>query len=357
MRIQLLLQVLRFVIVLLFVCVSPLVQAQSEKAGIKVIPAFVDGLANPGEVLNREIKITNVSGEEKEYYIYKRDIKGVEEGGVPIFAEEGAEKTGYEISEWISLQTEPISIAPNETVTFSFTINVPDNASPGSHFGGIFVSVEAPKLREIGAGVGYEVASIVSIRISGDVIDDARVRSFSTDRLFYSSKNVSFTAKIENQGNILIRPRGPLTITSMLGGKPETILVNDTLAGVFPNTIRELNFDWNSEGIGFGRYEAVLALSYDAADGQKTIDATLVFWIFPTKIIVPVLIGFASILIFGYLLIRYYINQAVMRAAGGRRISTYRYRKQVGISRFTFVFVTIMGAFVIFLIVLLIVFA
>jgi hypothetical protein len=143
----------------------------------------------------------------------------------------------------------------------------------------------------------------------------------------------------------------------MFGSKPETILVNEVLAGVFPNTIRELTFDWNSEGLGFGKYEAVLALSYDGEEGQKTIDSTLVFWVFPTKVIVPVLIAFASILILGYLLTRYYINQAVMRAAGGRRISTYRYRKQIGISRFTFVFVTIMGALVIFLIVLLILFA
>ncbi len=329
----------------------------ADEAGIKLVPATIERLSNPGETFVEELKITNVSGVDKEYFIYKRDIQGVEEGGVPVFAEEGAERTGFEMSDWVTLQTDPLTVRAGETITFPLTVAVPDNATPGSHFAGIFVSVEAPKMREIGAGVGYEVASILSIRINGDVVDDARIRSFSTDKLFYSSKNVKFTAKIENQGNILIRPRGPLTITSMLGGKPETILVNDTLAGVFPNTIRELNFDWNSEGIGFGRYEAVLALSYDADGGQKTIDSTLVFWIFPTKVIVPILIGFVSILVLGYLLTRYYINQAVMRAAGGRRISTYRYRKQVGISRFTFVFVTIMGALVILLIVLLIVFA
>ncbi len=340
-----------------FLVTVPLTSSAQNVAGIKVIPAFINGLADPGEILYKEIKISNISAEDKEYFIYKRDIKGVEEGGVPIFADESAEKTGYEISEWISLQTEPVRVGAGETITFPFNINVPENASPGSHFGGIFVSVEAPKLREIGAGVGYEVASIVSIRISGDVIDDARVRSFSTDKLFYSSKNVKFNAKIENQGNILIQPRGPLTITSMLGGKPETIMVNEDLAGVFPGTIRELSFDWSSEGIGFGKYEAILALSYDGEDGQKTIDATAVFWVFPTKVIVPILIGFVSIIVIGYLLTRYYINQAVMRAAGGRRISTYRYRKQVGVSRFTFVFVSILGAMVIFLIVLLILFA
>lgn len=330
--------------------------AYADEAGIKLIPATIEKLANPGTILTEEVKVTNISGEDKEYFIYKRDINGVEEGGVPIFAEEG-EKTGYEITEWISFQSEPVRVKADETITLPITITVPENASPGSHFGGVFVSAEPPKLRVIGAGVGYEVASIISIRISGDVIDDARIRSFSTDKLFYSTKNVSFTAKLENQGNILIRPRGPLEIKSMLGGEPDVIIVNDSLAGVFPGTVREINFEWNDTGIGFGRYEAILALAYDGDNGQKTIDASLVFWVFPLKVILPILFGFIAILLIGYFLTRYYINQAVMRAQGSRRITTFRYRRQVGISRFTFVFVSIMGTLVIFLIILLILFA
>lgn len=338
------------------VCFVPYA-AFAQESGVKLIPATIEKLANPGSVLTEEVVITNVSSEDKEYYIYKRDIVGVEEGGVPVFAEEGAEKTGYEMAEWISFQAEPVRVAAGDSVTLPITITIPSEATPGSHFGGVFISVEPPKLRQTGAGVGYEVATIISIRISGDVIDDARVRSFSTDKLFYSTKHVSFNAKIENQGNILIRPRGPLEIRSMLGGEPEVITINDSLAGVFPGTVREFNFEWTGEGIGFGRYEAILALAYEGDGGQKTIDASLVFWVFPLKVILPILFTFIGLLLAGYLLTRYYINQAIMRAQGSRRISSYRYRRQVGISRFTFVFVTIVGTLVIFLIILLILFA
>lgn len=329
----------------------------AQGAGITVVPTTVEQGANPGDVINETLEITNESGEEKEYYLYKKDIIGVEEGGVPIFEDENAEKTGYEISEWVNIQTEPIKIPAYGKYKVPFEIKVPDNASPGSHFGGIFVSVEPPKLRETGAGVGYEVATILSIRISGDISDNARIRSFSTDKLFYGSKHVKFEAKIENQGNILIRPHGPLTITSMFGGKPVNISVNDSLAGVFPGTVRDLSFNWEDEGLGFGRYEAVLALVYEGKDGQRTIDSSLVFWIFPGKIMLAVLGGFVAILLVGYFLTRFYINQAVMKAAGGRRLSPQRYRKQVGVSRFTFVVVAMLIAVVLFLIVLLIFFA
>ncbi len=325
-------------------------------AGIKLVPASIEKGADPGAVIPETLSITNVSEEEKQFYIYKRNIKGVDEGGVPIFADD-EEKTGYEVSEWIQIPTEPITVRSGEEYHFDFTIQVPDNASPGSHFGGIFVSAEPPKLRETGAGVGYEVATIISIRISGDVIDDARIRSFSSDNLFYSEKNVKFIAKIENQGNILIRPRGPLTITGMFGGEPASLIVNDTQAGVFPGTARDFEFSWSDEEIGFGRYEAVLALGYDGDGGRKTIDASLVFWVFPTKVMVPILIGFLIVTVGGYLLTRYYINQAIIRAAGGRRIPTQRYRRQVGISRFAFVFISLLAVLALFLIALLIFFA
>lgn len=329
----------------------------AQGAGITVVPTTVEEPADPGDTITETLEITNESGEDKEYYIYKKDIIGVEEGGVPIFAQENVEKTGYEISEWVEIATDPIKIPAYGKFEIPFTIHVPDTASPGSHFGGIFVSVEPPKLRETGAGVGYEVATILSIRISGDIIDDARIRSFSTDKLFYGSKHVKFDAKVENRGNILIRPYGPLTITSMFGGKPVNISINDSLAGVFPGTVRDLEFSWDEEGLGFGRYEAVLALLYEGKEGQKTIDASLVFWVFPGKVMLGVLGGFLAILLGGYFLTRFYINQAVMRAAGGRRLSPQRYRKQVGVSRFTFVMVALLILIVLFLIVLLIFFA
>lgn len=327
-----------------------------ENAGITLIPARIENKdpVNPGDVLAKTLKITNESDVDKEYYIYKKNIKGVEDGGVPIFAEESDEKTGYEITEWIEIPTEPLKVAARQTVELPVVINVPTSATPGSHFGGIFVSAEPPKLREIGAGVGYEVASIISIRISGDIIDTARVRSFSTDKLLYSTKNVEFTAKVENQGNILINPRGPVTITNMFGSKPEVFVVNESLAGVFPGTVRDLVFNWNAEGLGFGRYEAVLALTYDGEIGQKTIDASLIFWVFPIKIMLLIFGAFATIIILGYVFTRYYINQAIIRAAGGRRITTQRYRKQVGISRFTFIFVVLMAVLLVSLLALLV---
>lgn len=329
----------------------------AQEAGLRIIPASIEERVDPGETITETLTITNVSEVEDQYYLFKRNIKGVEAGGVPVFAEDNLEVTGYEISEWIAVQGEPLTIPAGASAAVPLSINVPENASPGSHFGGVFVSKEPPRLREIGAGVGYEVAAIISIRINGDIVDNARIRSFSSDKLFYGTKNVDFIAKIENQGNILIRPRGPLTISSMFGGEPDIQIVNNSRAGVFPGTVRDFEFSWEDEGIGFGRYEAILALVYDGDNGQRTIDASLVFWVFPAKVVIPLVGGILFLLLGGYVFVKFYIRQALTKAAGGRRIVSRRYRKQVGISRFMFVFVTLMSVFVLFLITLLIIFA
>ncbi len=322
-------------------------------AGITLIPATIEKAADPGAVISETLKVTNESDSEKEFYLFKRNITGVENGTVPVFSDSSSDQTGYEMTDWISVQSEPLKIGAHQSVEVPLVISVPSTATPGSHFGAIFVSAEPPKLREIGAGVGYEVASIITIRISGDIIDTASIRSLSTDKLLYGSKNVHFTAKIQNSGNILIRPHGSIEIKNMFGVKPEVLSVNEDLSGVFPGTMRDIEFDWNSDGLGFGRYEAVLALSYDGKDGQKTIDATQVFWVFPFKVMMIVLGVFVAIIVGGYIFTRYYINQAIVRAAGGRRITTQRYRKQVGISRFTFVIVVLMSVFLVFLLIML----
>lgn len=317
--------------------------------GITILPAFIEEAADPGNERTYVLTVTNPGDEEKEYFVYTRDIKGVEGGGVPVFADPNEEKTSFEISEWLSLSTEKITIPAGGSVDVPLVMRVPDNASPGSHFGGIFFSVEPPKLRQTGAAVGYEVATIISIRISGDISDAARIRSFSTDRLVYGNGNVHFAARIENQGNILIRPYGPITITGMFGGDPEVFTVNESHAGVFPGTGRDFEFDHTIDGFAFGRYEALMTVVYDGDKGQKTMDATLVFWVFPLKIMLSLLGVLAFIVIGGGLLGRYYVNQAIMRAAGGRRIASQRTRRRSSMSRAMFVFVTILVTFAILL--------
>lgn len=343
----------------LFIFFSFTLSAEAQQtSGVKLLPATIEQSADPGEVINKTISITNTSDQEKTFYFGVKDISGVQNENQPIFARDGLEKTGFELSTWVSLPEEPITLAPDQEGSFDVVITVPDDATPGSHFGGIFASVEAPKLRTIGAGVGYEVGAIISIRISGDVIENARIREFSTDKLIYSSQNVEFTTRVENSGNVLIRPVGPIAIRNMFGKDVGSVVVNASQGGVFPGTERTFTTTWEGDGIGFGRYQAVTALAFGEVGSINTIDASVSFWILPMNIILPILgILLLAILIL-YVVVRLHIRNTVERLStkGGRRV-VHRRRKDSGTSKLVLVTIALLATVVIFLMGLLILFA
>lgn len=336
----------------------PSASAQQQSAGVELKPAIIEDKADPGYVFEREFVLTNKSATPQTYYLVTKDITGVSDAGVPIFADPGAEVTGYEISTWLQFSAEPLTLAPGDSASVPVKILVPDNATPGSHFGGLFVTVEPPKLRQTGAGVGYEVAAIITLRISGDVVESARIREFSTDKLVYGTPQVAFTTRVENPGNVLIRPRGPLEITNMFGKRVGSLIVNDTQGGVFPGVTRQFDTVWSGEGVAFGRYQAVVGLLYGETGALNTVSATVSFWILPVKILAPVL-GILSLMLLSiYLGVRIYVRRALEEVAttAGRRIVVRR-RKDAHMSYLMVIAVTLLVVTTLFLIGLLIFYA
>ena len=278
-----------------------------EGTGVKIQPALIEERIDPGQVLSSSLEVTNLSRESETYYAIKRDVSGVADNGSPIFAEVG-EKTGFELSEWIKISEDPITIVAGGTKAIPFTITVPENASPGGHFGGIFMYLEPVAPGETGTGVGYQVGTLISLRISGEVVEDARIREFRTESKVYGKPSVNFVARIENLGNTLIRPRGPLEITNFFGENVATLKMNDSGGAVLPEQVREFTLSWEGEGFHFGRYQALMGLVY-GEDSVKSISDTYSFWILPVNVILPVILGIALLVLAIYLLMRYYVRK------------------------------------------------
>jgi len=343
-------------LVFLFLCVLPILTYAQNRSGIGLKPSLIEEGADPGDVLERSISLTNLSENEQTYYLSKRDITSVKDGGTPVYAEPDAERTGFEITEWLELGVDEITLAPGEEQRVDVIINVPENATPGSHFGGIFISMEPPRLRQVGAAVGYEVANIVSIRISGDVTESAQIRSFRTDKLVYGSSNVTFRTQVENKGNVLIRPFGPIEVYNMFGSKVASFIINESQGGVFPFTKRDFEVNWQDDSTGFGRYQAVVSMVYGAQGRQSTMSSTVSFWILPMDIITPALIILAVLLLASYFGVRMYIRRTLATMSGGRRIVRKRRRKN-GMSTLLLVAIVMLTVTALFLIILLLLFS
>lgn len=288
----------------------------SNRAGLSISPALYEEQHEPGTVHTFTIRINNLEDRDRSLFLEARDISGVEAGGVPRFATGDEEVTGFELSSWIQFSEDSFDIEANGTKNLDVTINIPDDAPPGSHFGGINVSSQGEQMRRTGAGINFGVTNIVTVLVSGDADERAMIRAFSTDQYVYGSTNVEFTARIENVGNVLQRPVGPLEVTNMFGAEVAQLTVNDSRAGVFPRTERVFTVNWTDENPGFGRYQAVLSMVYGSQGSNQTMTNTVSFWILPMNIIGPAVLVLVAVLLVTFIGVRLYIRRTLRYHTG-----------------------------------------
>lgn len=343
---------------LLFFLSALPVHAQTTE-GLQIKPAVVEDQVNPGDTRQYTLTVTNIANVEKTFYVSVEDIKGVDDEGGPIFAKAG-EVTGYELSSWVNLLQKTTALGPGEGKTISFSIHVPTSASPGSHFASVFFS-DKPEKRDVnGASVGVSIGAIISLRISGDITEEARLREFSTGKLIYGVPDVDFKTKVQNLGNVLVQPTGFVEVTNMFGKKVASVPVNSSLASVFPNSERAYNAQWSSAGLAFGRYQAIVSLVYGEG-ARKTIYSTTSFWILPL-VPISIALGVLLTLVLGaYWMMKAYIRKKLrqMGVPNASRADTDLYRKkyQKSSSRLLIVTMVIILLCIMFLVVLFLMFA
>ncbi len=331
--------------------------AYAQESGVTIRPATNGGVnLDPGLNKNYTINVENLNSTDQTYYVFSRNISGSKDGGIPVFANSNQEKTGMEISDWITISATQITIPAKGNATLDYSLNVPTNATPGTHLGAIFFSVEPPEIENSGAAVGYQVAHIVDVRVSGDIVEQGSIRQFSTSKFLYGSSKVNFLVRIENTGNVIIKPRGPMEIRNMLGNKVGLLIFNDNESSVLPHETKEFSgIEWTGNSTGFGRYEAVLSPIYGEDGARKTMSSTVSFWILPMNIIGPALGILTFILIVTYLFVRIYIKRSIQHLNHERRMIN---RKRRGGSSTTLILTLVMlTVTALFLIVLLALFA
>lgn len=315
-----------FVVLLAITFFAPSQSAKAQGVGIKISPVKVEDVVDPGQTYQGSLKVTNEANEDRTFYVYLKDFKAGDESGSPIIIAPGSEE-GYFLASWIDITADAIPLKAGEEVRIPYSIKVPEETGPGGYFGGVYFGTKPPKLNlnsgDQGAGmsIAQQAGSLILLRVKGDVYEEAFVREFTTDKNYYSTPfDVKFITRIENKGNVHVKPYGAIRITDMFGREKETIVVNKQGGNILPKSVRRYNNEWSGK-YGFGRYNAEIGLTYGqtvdkGGQGMQSMVAYQSFWIIPWKIIGPFLLVIG--LIFGLLLltVKIYKDKAVKRAVG-----------------------------------------
>ena len=336
----------------------PTVSSAQDRSGISISPAIIQENIEPGEAKRFTITITNSDSAEQTYYARTRVITGTQ-NGTPIFADRNTEPGPHELAGWITLEQSEFVLASGASTRFDAVIEAPADASPGSRFASIIVSSVPPNLQRTGAAVAYDVSNVIIMRVAGDVTEQANIRQFSTDNYIYGSSNVEFTVRIENEGNVFVQPAGPLEITNMFGKVVSQQIFNEKREGIFPYETRTYKARWQDDGIGFGRYEAVVSPVYGEEGRKMTMSSTATFWVLPMNIILPALGVLAVLLLVVYIAVRIYVRNALrqVRMTGGRRLVKSSRNGNSGSTALLLTVIVMLTVTAIFLIVLLLLFA
>jgi len=280
--------------------------------GVRVQPSILDERADPGTAIDGVLTVTNEDGGKQAYTIETRNIENMDESGRPQFSKESPTDPMLAAS-WIKLSMTTIELDQGQAIEVPYRIEVPKEASPGSYFAALFLAREAQTPTANGAGVGFQVASLIDLRVNGDALESLIVRQFSTNKTFYTQPSVVFTTHLENVGSVHERPQGIIEITDLFGKKVDQVTFNVDKGGIMPRNDRIFTTNWSSDKFTLGKYRALASIVFGDTDKQ-TVTREVTFWVVPIQEVGLVLGG---IVLVAFLLtwgMRRYVRNALARA-------------------------------------------
>ncbi len=270
--------------------VTVLAQSATPSLGLTLSPPTFEITGNPGDTITNTVRVENTNDFPLTLTVDRRNFTAQgEEGSVGLTDE----VTSYSLASWINVSPQSTTIAAKSTRSFTFTINIPLNAEPGGHFGSlVFRTIPSSTLSGSGAALAQEIGSLILLNVSGYSVQEAKIVGFEPTQSFFEYGPVTLSARVENVGNVHVKPGGTITITNMLGSKVSTLKVEGK--NVLPGAIRKLDSVWDNKW-GFGRYTATFVMVYGSDLTQRA--AVTNFFILPYRLIFFILV-FATILIF-----------------------------------------------------------
>lgn len=285
---------------------------------LSVTPTLFDVSVDPGQVWSSSVRVINPNDAPLTVFAEPVNFTSSGERGLSSFYRlDESERVGATLPEWFDLDQTSITIEPQGTGRLPFTVWVPEDAAPGGQYAALLVSTQPPPGSDGGSQVRttQAVSSLFFMRVSGDVHEQGRVRSFTASKRIVEQPQNEFVLRFENQGTVHLQPQGTITIYNMWGQERGEVPVNQgtQLGIVLPEDIRTFSFGWEGAFslLDIGRYRAEVTLAYGAEQRSFTTAETT-FWVIPIMGLLTVLGSLALIILTVVWLIRRYIRRVLI---------------------------------------------
>lgn len=172
--------------------------------------------ADPGGQIVDGITVSNYGAQPLTLAVYAADGYLTDTGSLDLLA---AGEESVALGSWVTVETPTITLQPEEVVTVPFTVNIPENATPGDYAAGVVTSLVTAA--EGGVAVDRRLGSRMILRVNGDLtpsleVTDLEVAPHPTFWPWLSgSTDLTFT--VTNTGNTRLVLDGNATISGPAG--------------------------------------------------------------------------------------------------------------------------------------------
>ncbi len=292
---------------------------------LEIAPPVISLTVNPGQITTIPIYLRDISKTRLIVTGEANDFIAAGEDGTPKILLDPTEVSPYSMKNWVK-NLPSLNLIPREVKAMTITLAVPQDASPGGHYGVIRFTATPPDLNDTGVSLSASLGALLLITVSGKITENVSVQQFAASKdghvsSFFESAPFDLVEVFKNNGNIHEQPTGQIIVKDMFGRTFTGVNVNAPPRNVLPGSSRKFTQALDSHAIGtammFGRYTADMKITYGSA--RTVITSTISFWVIPYKIIAAVAIG--GVLAFFVLrfVIRRYNRHIITQSQRSRR--------------------------------------
>ncbi len=154
-----------------------------------------------------------------------------------------AGSTPRSAASWIRVNPTVFELDPSETTLIRFTVTVPREVS-GTYLAVILFRTRPEKLQGMGAALSAEIGSTIIVHVSGQGVKRAGDLVGLTVSPFRPGEPLEVVALFANEGNLLLRPKGMLTIRDARGTVIGQAPINEEEGAVLPLSRRAFRTLW-----------------------------------------------------------------------------------------------------------------
>jgi hypothetical protein len=293
--------------------------ASSKGTVLTTSPIAIHLSTKPGQTVTTTMQVQNNGTTPVTIALRLEKFKALGESGqAAIYAPNSADPSLY----WVHFSQTSIVAQPGVWNSVTVTIDVPIDASLGYYYAVLF-EPQVQASTQNGLSNVVKGANAIFVLLDTNSANENRqlsVSSFTSLHGIYEYLPATFTATIDNPGNIYLIPNGDVFISRTPNGKAlATLDINPGQGAILPQSPRQFQVQWsdgfpvfvpkringqivsNSKGvpeqvlqwnsnssfskIRFGHYYAHLALVYNNGTNSKVTNVYVSFWVIPWKLI------------------------------------------------------------------------